>query len=424
MRLLAKAVVVCVLLVGSLSADQRFIVRVVGGLPPLNEACSALGCSVTENLEAPDDQLFLITTPDGPVSASIVRQLSGVHGVADIEPDLSISMMESGGHPATGPLNDSQLVQYFGAEVRHDYVSQVAVQIVRIQEARTTFGDAGIGPVVAIIDTGVDPYHPALRQVLVPGYDFTSNQAGYGSEDQSIVAVADQSTVGVVDVEGPVDVNVSTLNKPQYRAFGHGTMVAGIVHLVAPQAMIMSLKAFQAHGTGYTSDILRAIYHATGSGARVINMSFGTPNPSMELQLAVDYATTRGVICVASAGDQGLQTLVYPAALQNVMGVASTTNNGTRSIFSNYGQKLVWVGAPGEGIITTYPLGAYAAASGTSFSAPFVSGTAALLLQTRWDLGYSDAAAAIAHAKPANSDLGNGRLNTFLAVQAAKSAQF
>jgi hypothetical protein len=72
-------------------------------------------------------------------------------------------------------------------------------------------------------------------------------------------------------------------------------------------------------------------------------------------------------------------------------------------------------------IITVYPYGAYAATWGTSFSAPFVSGTVALLLQVRWNMYYSDAAEAIAHAKPINSDLGNGRLDTFRAVQAAQS---
>ena len=200
-------------------------------------------------------------------------------------------------------------------------------------------------------------------------------------------------------------------------------MVAGIVHLVAPEAMIMPFKVFHADGTGYTSDIVRAIYRATNAGARVINMSFSMPDSSKAVALAVNYATYAGVICVASAGNQDLKTLVYPAAFKNVMGVASTTNDDTRSTFSNYGQQLVWVAAPGEGIITTYPFGAYAATWGTSFSAPFVSGTVALLLQVRWNMGYSDAAEAIAHAKPINSDLGYGRLDIFLAAQAARSPQ-
>ena len=94
--------------------------------------------------------------------------------------------------------------------------------------------------------------------------------------------------------------------------------------------------------------------------------------------------------------------------------------NDTRSSFSNYGQNLVWVAAPGEGIVTLYPYGTYAAAWGTSFSAPFVSGAAALLLDKRGSLNYSIAASAIAHAKPISPELGQGRLDIYLAAQAVQ----
>ncbi len=90
-----------------------------------------------------------------------------------------------------------------------------------------------------------------------------------------------------------------------------------------------------------------------------------------------------GVVCVASAGNLGQEMLVYPGALRNVLGVGSTTTTTppTRSSFSNYGDALVSLGAPGEGVITTYPGGGYAGAWGTSFSAPLAAGAVALLLQ-------------------------------------------
>src|SRR4029077_19483529 len=132
-------------------------------------------------------------------------------------------------------------------------------------------------------------------------------------------------------------------------------------------------------------------------GANVINMSFDTKTSSVELQKALDYANQQGLICAASAGNDGQgppnsPILVYPAALQNnVMGVASTSDQDTRSSFSNWGNAIVWVAAPGEAIVSTYPFATYAAGWGTSFSAPFVSGGAVLLHSLQTAIGQSGA---------------------------------
>jgi subtilisin family serine protease len=210
---------------------------------------------------------------------------------------------------------------------------------------------------------------------------------------------------------------------PGYAAYGHGTMVAGIIHLVAPSSTILPLKAFSSDGTGYTSNILRAIYTAVRANSQVINMSFNLTSYSEEVKQAIQYANRRGIISVAAAGNNGNQELVYPAALTNlVIGVASTSNDDQRSSFSNYGSQLVWVAAPGEGIVTTYPYGTYAASWGTSFSTPFVAGTAALLVQLSSTCDQSDAAQSIAHAVALSPDLGNGRLDTYQAVQAWRAA--
>jgi hypothetical protein len=132
----------------------------------------------------------------------------------------------------------------------------------------------------------------------------------------------------------------------------------------------------------------------------------------------MDYANQNGVICASSAGNDGMQEIVYPAAFQNdVMGVASTSDTDTRSSFSNYGDAIVWVAAPGEAIVTTYPFSSYAAGWGTSFSAPFVSGAGALLLNLDKATNQSKAAAAVAHAVPVGSGMGNGRLDLVQALQ-------
>jgi subtilisin family serine protease len=230
--------------------------------------------------------------------------------------------------------------------------------------------------------------------------------------NQSTVAVVEQSTVAVV--EGT-----------SYAAFGHGTMTAGIAHLVAPQANLMPLKAFTAAGTGRESDILRAIYYAVNHGAKVINMSFEFTSSSQELATAINYATSRGVICVASAGNDGQMATVYPASLPNVIDVASTSLNNTPSAFSNYGVPPVWLSAPGEAVMSTYPFNTYAVGWGTSFSAPMVAGTVALMAQTNGSfLNKNQAASALTHAQSIPySQYGYGVLDNYQAVSAWQSCQ-
>jgi subtilisin family serine protease len=404
-------------------ADWRFIARSNNGLLALRTICVALSCNVVGGLDGSLGQVFLVTTLDTVNPNIFLATLLQQSGIADAEFDL-LGRTSDASYAIPSGLWDSTQVNYFGTNVSHGYVNQPASQIVRLSDTQSAFNVKGAG-IVAVIDTGVDPAHPALQNVLVSGYDFTRGLDGMASElaDVSLstapvvngsqpawvnsvaAAVIDQSTAAVVD------------GNPPYSAFGHGTMVAGVIHLVAPGAMIMPLKAFRADGTGYTSDIIRAIYRAVQNNAKVINMSFNLATYSQEVKQAIDFASRNSVICVAAAGNKGQNILVYPAALTNVIGVASTTNDDQRSSFSNYGQD-VWVAAPGEGIITTYPFGTYAAAWGTSFSTPFVSGVAALLLNVQSTCDESQTAQSLAHAKPINTDLGNGRLDAYQAVLA------
>lgn len=403
------------------AADNRFIVRAPSGVTSLQQICLTLGCNVAGGLDGGLGKLFLVTTPGLVDPNAFLQTLRSQPGITNAELDALLRVMQATGATAPSGLSDTTPVNYFGVTVAHGYVSQPAITIIRLPDTQTTFRVTGAGT-VAVIDTGVDPTQPVLQSVLVPGYDFTRNTAGSGSElpdvNQSIgsgtsPAMVNQSTAALVDQKSAL-----TLQQSQYQTFGHGTMVSGIVHLVAPTALIMPLKAFNADGSGYLSDVLRAIYFAVQNEARVLNMSFSFPTYSQEVAQAIKFATRHQAICVASAGNDGKEETVYPAALPSVMGVASTTNNDTRSTFSNYGADLVWVAAPGEGIITTYPFGTYAAGWGTSFSAPFVSGAAALLLGVNTNLNESSAEQSLAHAVWISPDLGNGRVDLYQAVGA------
>jgi subtilisin family serine protease len=236
------------------------------------------------------------------------------------------------------------------------------------------------------------------------GYDFTRDQPGaseFADLNQSTVAILDQSTVAILDGKiFPVALNQSTvaildqstvaiLDGGLPKSFGHGTMVAGLVHLVAPTARILPLKAFRADGTANLSDIVRAIRYAADNGATVLSMSFTFSTLSPDLQSAIQYAVSKGVICVASAGNNGSERAYYPAALEQVIGVGSTNYSDLRSPFSNYDNSAV-TAAPGEAIVTTYPGNNYAAAWGTSFSAPLVAGAVALFDTVRPKLKIDD----------------------------------
>jgi len=412
-------------------ADGRFIVRVNGGLPIIQIVCTLLDCRVAEGIDGSVGDVYLVTTSSGVQPVTFLEQLLAQVGVVGAELDLVANVTQSS-YAVPPALSDITPIEYYGTTVPHGYVDQPATEIINLANTQAAFQVKGAGT-VAVIDTGIDPNHPALKNNLVPGYDFTRNESGAGDETADVVfpntpvvgpsafwvngnasALVSQSTAAVVD------------GNPQYSDFGHGTMVAGVVHLVAPGAMLMPLKAFGPAGTGYTSDILRAIYWAVQNNANIINMSFNLATYSQEVANAVNYASLAGVICTGAAGNQGEKTLVYPAALKNVIGVASTSNRDQRSTFSNYGPNLVWVAAPGEGIVTTYPFATYAAAWGTSFSTAFVSGEAALMLDAGGPLlarllffeNQSNSARALAHAKPISSDLGNGRLEAYQALAA------
>jgi hypothetical protein len=419
-------------------ADSGVIVRTTLGLQGLEALCLVHSCTVVPTpLDGTLGQLFLLTTPLDP--AMLASTLSAVPGIVDAEVNQLIRMVGGLNAVTTPPagLTDNAPVSYFGTMVWNGYATQPAAGIVRVKDAQNSLTAKGLAAgtgIVADIDTGVDPTHPALQPVLLTGFDFTRNQPG-GSEMTDVaglnlnpqpnttnVAKVNQSTAAVLDQS-----TAAVLDGSPYAAFGHGTMVMGVIHLVAPKAQLLPLKAFHSDGTGLLSDILRAIYYAVQNSASIINMSFDTKTNSPELKNALDYANQLNVISAASAGNdgQGPPLLVYPAALQSdVVGVASVGSTSvtmnTRSSFSNFGNAIVWVAAPGEAIVTTYPFSTYAAGWGTSFSAPFVSGGGALLRSLNTTIDESQAAAAVAHAQPLDPSMGlnNGRLDLVLALGA------
>ncbi|KOG84571.1 MULTISPECIES: type VII secretion-associated serine protease mycosin [Streptomyces] len=233
----------------------------------------------------------------------------------------------------------------------------------------------GKGVRVAVIDTGVDVRNEQLK----PAVD---TEAGRNFLPKGL-----KTPDGVKIERGEENGTTDTV--------GHGTKVAGIIAAreakgtgftgIAPDATIIPIQQNDAEGHGDTATLADAITYAVDKAdADVINISQDTADavkPSTKLKQAVDRALAQQVVVVASAGNDGLGGNVketYPASFDGVLAVASSDRNNERAPFSQSGD-FVGIAAPGVDMVSTVPGGGHCADNGTSFSAPYVAGVAALI---------------------------------------------
>jgi subtilisin family serine protease len=323
------------------------------------------------------------------------------------------------------------------------YQQQPAMKLVSLQS--TLKVSKGRGIVIADINAAVDYGHPALIGHLTGGSDFVApGQSGSGSLDQSSSSFLDQSSASFLDQSSAsfldqssaafldqstasfldsstasfLDQSSASFLDSGKPAHGHGTLVAGILAAMAPESLIMPLRAFDDSGSGDAMKIAKAIRYAARNGATVINMSFGLTEPSKTVDAAIDFAVKSGVVLVASAGNSNSVLAQYPAANAQVMSVTATTLKDAKASFSNFGP-TVYVAAPGVNIVSAYPGGYYAVVSGTSFASPMVSAEAALILSHTGSLGSSISTGVVNIDKQNRSylgQLGSGRIDFSKAV--------
>src|SRR5258707_4992529 len=256
----------------SAATQNRFIVRTTLSLQALTQLCAlpTLGCTVVGGLDGRLNQLFLLTTPSIVDPAIFLTTLRATAGIVGAELDQLLSMV--GGlnkvvTPIPSGLSDPTQKTYYGSLVLSAYVNQPAAAKVQVTNAQNTFSVTGAG-IVADIDTGVDPSHPAFTGVLLQGYDFTRNQPG-ASELNDLTptdfpvfpptacsgstcpqpAIVNQQSAAILDQQSAAILDTNA----KYAAFGHGTMVMGVIHLVAPQAKLLPLKAFKSDEIGRAS---------------------------------------------------------------------------------------------------------------------------------------------------------------------------
>ncbi len=237
---------------------------------------------------------------------------------------------------------------------------------------------------VAVLDTGVLTSHPDLNKRIAQCKDFTNLR------------------FPVLD------------NKCEDKN-GHGTHVAGIIaadagadglglYGVAPAAKIFAYKVCGSNGSCYADDIAFGLRMAVDQKADIINMSFGADKDIPLIRDAISYASSKGALLVAAAGNDGLQANIdYPAAYESVIGVGAINQTLAVTDWSSRGTNIltdistavvkngdIEFAAPGEYIESTWNNGSYAVLSGTSMASPFVAGLAAKF----WQSGVKDSAAA------------------------------
>lgn len=276
---------------------------------------------------------------DGRSVSEVVTQLRADPNITSVQPNHIFTLNQS----AVAGLHRG-----IGADP-----SQYAAGKLRLKQAHGL--SRGDNVLVAVIDSGIDVTHPELVGVIAGTFDPLKSD------------------------EGP---------------HAHGTGVAGLIAGhgrltgAAPSSQILAVRAFSVTGKsaeGNTFAILKSLEWSVARGARIINMSFAGPNdPAIGRALA--GAFKKGVVLIAAAGNAGPKSPpLFPASDPNVIAVSATDIDDKIFSASNRG-KHVAITAPGVDILVSAPDGAYTVASGTSFSAPQVSGIAALLLSRKPDM--------------------------------------
>jgi subtilisin family serine protease len=269
--------------------------------------------------------------------------------------------------------------------------AQYALAKLRLPEAHTLAHGANV--TIAVIDSGIDVKHPELAGAIAESFD------ALGSK------------------EGP---------------HVHGTGIAGaiVAHArlmgSAPAARILAIRAFGATSNGGESNsfvILKALDYAAAHGAQIVNMSFAGPKDGL-IERGIAAAAARGIVMVAAAGNAGAKSPpLYPAANANVIAVGATDAQDKLFVASNRGSHIA-VSAPGVDIFLPAPDEKYQMTSGTSFSAAYVSGLAALMLERNPALKPGDLREIIVKTArdlgtPGRDDLfGAGEADAYAAVMA------
>lgn len=351
-------------------ASRQVIVKLKPGVKDPNRAISAINDRfATRTIERfPGSKIYLLRDRKNRDAENLAdRMESRDSRIVYAEPNYRTESPEGDPHrlayggSAPEPTRDS-------APYRSQYAMTGALNLPEAHN-RTR----GKGTVVAVLDTGVQMGHPELdNRITDKRKDFIDGGPPVDRPDGK-----DNDRDGTVD-----------------EMFGHGTHVAGIVRLAAPQARIMPLRVLNSDGRGNVFVLAEAIRYADRNGADVINLSLGSVGESEFLDEVIEDAADKDdggrardeAVVVAAAGNAASNVPQYPAAGEDSLTITSVNADLNKSDFANYG---LWVdvAAPGSKIHSLFPTDKYAKWSGTSMATPFVAGQAALIRSERQGMG-------------------------------------
>ena len=240
--------------------------------------------------------------------------------------------------------------------------------------------------VVAVLDTGINAEHPALKgKVLVnKGYDFVNNNSDTNDDQGQGTAVAGCISPKAEDNKG--------------------------LKSLASNVKFLPVKVLDENNEGSNKITAKGVKYAADQGANIINLGMSSVYHSKSLQEAINYAWEKGCVIVASAGDGGNQVVRYPAAYDNVIAVSALNKANGLAKYSSYGSHID-IAAPGCAIMTVDYEGGFKSKSGASYASSLVSGVAAMIASQPSNLSNVEIVKAILDS---SSDLGSkGHDNKF-----------